>query len=272
MRSSPSAARTCRPRSARGHSWSPTPCSLDSPDVDAVELFCTARTDLRPVRAIALLRPGPLAPVPCFPRSVGPDDTVLDVATGTCAVAIELARRTGCRVVGLDQSPEDAETGRRRVATAGLEDRIELVDGTADRLPFEDAALDALTFTYLLRYVPDRARRCGGSPASCGPAGRSRCSSSACRGARGRRGSSTSASDCRRSGRSSRRAGGGWDRSSGRASASFTRHDLRGLWRNAGIEDVHSRRLARRWPRALGATLVTVPRSTRSSPAAGATT
>jgi demethylmenaquinone methyltransferase/2-methoxy-6-polyprenyl-1,4-benzoquinol methylase len=33
---------------------------------------------------------------------VGRDDTVLDVATGTAAVAIELVRRTGCRVVGLD--------------------------------------------------------------------------------------------------------------------------------------------------------------------------
>jgi demethylmenaquinone methyltransferase/2-methoxy-6-polyprenyl-1,4-benzoquinol methylase len=86
---------------------------------------------------------------------VGPEDTVLDVATGTAAVAIELTRRTGCRVVGLDQSPEMLETGRRRVAAAGLEDRIELVEGVADRLPFEDGAFDALTFTYLLRYVPD---------------------------------------------------------------------------------------------------------------------
>src|SRR5207244_9589828 len=36
----------------------------------------------------------------------GPDDEVLDVATGTAAVAIELVRSTGCSVVGLDQSPE----------------------------------------------------------------------------------------------------------------------------------------------------------------------
>jgi demethylmenaquinone methyltransferase / 2-methoxy-6-polyprenyl-1,4-benzoquinol methylase len=86
---------------------------------------------------------------------VGPADTVLDVATGTAAVAIELTRRTGCRVVGLDQSQEMLETGRQRVAAAGLADRIELVEGVADRLPFEDATFDALTFTYLLRYVPD---------------------------------------------------------------------------------------------------------------------
>jgi demethylmenaquinone methyltransferase / 2-methoxy-6-polyprenyl-1,4-benzoquinol methylase len=88
---------------------------------------------------------------------VGPTDTALDVATGTAAVAIELVRRTGCRVVGLDQSSEMLAEGRSRVAAAGLDDRIELVEGTADRLPFADASFDGLTFTYLLRYVDDPA-------------------------------------------------------------------------------------------------------------------
>ena len=86
---------------------------------------------------------------------VGPQQTVLDVATGTAAVAIELTRRTGCRIVGLDQSPEMLETGRQRVDEAGLADRIELVEGSADRLPFDEGSFDALTFTYLLRYVED---------------------------------------------------------------------------------------------------------------------
>jgi demethylmenaquinone methyltransferase / 2-methoxy-6-polyprenyl-1,4-benzoquinol methylase len=86
---------------------------------------------------------------------VGPQHTVLDVATGTAAVAIELTRRTGCRVVGLDQSREMLETGRHRVEEAGFGDRIELVEGSADRLPFDEGSFDALTFTYLLRYVED---------------------------------------------------------------------------------------------------------------------
>src|SRR5919202_3496158 len=60
---------------------------------------------------------------------VGPGDRVLDVATGTAAVAIELVRRTGCTVVGVDQSGEMLAEGRRRVAGAGLGDRIELVEG-----------------------------------------------------------------------------------------------------------------------------------------------
>lgn len=82
----------------------------------------------------------------------GPDDTVLDVATGTGAVARELIRQKRCTVVGLDQSPEMLAEARRR-----LPEDVTLIDGTADQLPFADASFDALTFTYLLRYVPDPA-------------------------------------------------------------------------------------------------------------------
>ncbi|MDX6415129.1 MAG: demethylmenaquinone methyltransferase / 2-methoxy-6-polyprenyl,4-benzoquinol methylase [Gaiellaceae bacterium] len=82
----------------------------------------------------------------------GSDDTVLDVATGTGAVARELIRQKGCTVVGLDQSPEMLAEARRR-----LPEDVTLIDGSADRLPFADASFDALTFTYLLRYVPDPA-------------------------------------------------------------------------------------------------------------------
>ena len=82
----------------------------------------------------------------------GPGDTVLDVATGTGAVAHELLTRKRCAVVGLDQSPEMLAEARRR-----LPENVTLVEGTAERLPFEDASFDALTFTYLLRYVSDPA-------------------------------------------------------------------------------------------------------------------
>jgi demethylmenaquinone methyltransferase/2-methoxy-6-polyprenyl-1,4-benzoquinol methylase len=82
----------------------------------------------------------------------GPGDTVLDVATGTGAVAHEVLTRKGCKVVGLDQSPEMLAEARRR-----LPENVTLVEGTAERLPFEEASFDALTFTYLLRYVSDPA-------------------------------------------------------------------------------------------------------------------
>jgi len=77
---------------------------------------------------------------------------VLDVATGTAAVAIELARANPQRtVVGVDQSPQMLAVAR--VRARGLP--IELVEGRAESLPFADAEFDALTFTYLLRYVHD---------------------------------------------------------------------------------------------------------------------
>lgn len=85
----------------------------------------------------------------------GPDGSVLDVATGTAAVAIELVRQHGCRVVGVDQSPEMLDGARARIEAAGLVDRITLVRGGAEQLPFPDGAFDALTFTYLIRYVGD---------------------------------------------------------------------------------------------------------------------
>jgi demethylmenaquinone methyltransferase/2-methoxy-6-polyprenyl-1,4-benzoquinol methylase len=82
----------------------------------------------------------------------GPGDRVLDVATGTGAVARELRRQKGCAVVGVDQSPEMlAEADRRSPG------RIELVEASAEELPFADGEFDALTFTYLLRYVDDPA-------------------------------------------------------------------------------------------------------------------
>jgi len=87
----------------------------------------------------------------------GRGKTVLDVATGTGAVAIELARRTEANVVGLDQSPQMLAGARQRIERAGLSDRIELLEGRAEKLPFDDGSFAALSFTYLLRYVADQA-------------------------------------------------------------------------------------------------------------------
>lgn len=82
-------------------------------------------------------------------------ERVLDVATGTGLVAVELAR-SGCSVVGVDQSPEMLAAARRRFAGAA-DGRVELIEAEAEELPFASASFDALTFTYLLRYVDDPA-------------------------------------------------------------------------------------------------------------------
>ena len=86
---------------------------------------------------------------------VGPEDVVLDVATGTAAVALELVRQTGCSVVGVDQSPEMLAEARRRLLLAAETKRVRLVEASAQDLPFEDGSFDGLTGAYLLRYLDD---------------------------------------------------------------------------------------------------------------------
>jgi demethylmenaquinone methyltransferase / 2-methoxy-6-polyprenyl-1,4-benzoquinol methylase len=85
------------------------------------------------------------------------DGHVLDVATGTGSVAIELAGWTGGRIIGLDQSEPMVRRGVERAGEAGLADRVTFVLGHGERLPFPDEAFEAVTFTYLLRYVDDPA-------------------------------------------------------------------------------------------------------------------
>ena len=85
-----------------------------------------------------------------------PGSRVLDVATGTGLVARELAAKR-FEVVGIDQSAAMIRRGVEAVRAAALEERIRFVAGQAHRLPFADEAFDALTFTYLLRYVDDPA-------------------------------------------------------------------------------------------------------------------
>jgi demethylmenaquinone methyltransferase / 2-methoxy-6-polyprenyl-1,4-benzoquinol methylase len=82
---------------------------------------------------------------------------VCDVATGTAGVAIQLAARTGAHVVGVDLSKEMLARGRANVASSQVPDRIQLLAADGQRLPFADDTFDALTFTYLFRYVKDPA-------------------------------------------------------------------------------------------------------------------
>jgi demethylmenaquinone methyltransferase / 2-methoxy-6-polyprenyl-1,4-benzoquinol methylase len=85
-----------------------------------------------------------------------PGQRILDVATGTGMVAFALAAR-GAEVTALDQSEAMLAVARSRYAGAGAGGQISFITGEAEHLPFEDASFDALTFTYLLRYVDDPA-------------------------------------------------------------------------------------------------------------------
>jgi demethylmenaquinone methyltransferase/2-methoxy-6-polyprenyl-1,4-benzoquinol methylase len=82
---------------------------------------------------------------------------VLDVATGTAGVALAIADATPAEVVGVDITPAMLRRGLARVNGRAGPGRIRLVAGRGEQLPFPSATFDALTFTYLLRYVADPA-------------------------------------------------------------------------------------------------------------------
>ena len=84
-------------------------------------------------------------------------ERILDVATGTAGVAIELAHATDAHIVGVDISEPMLERGRQRVQAAELDARIRLEVARAEEIPYADGSFDAVSFTYLLRYVADPA-------------------------------------------------------------------------------------------------------------------
>jgi demethylmenaquinone methyltransferase/2-methoxy-6-polyprenyl-1,4-benzoquinol methylase len=86
----------------------------------------------------------------------GSPTRILDVATGTAGVACQLVERSGAHVIGIDLSEPMLREGARVVERRCL-DQIDLALADATRLPFPDHSFDALTFTYLLRYVDDTA-------------------------------------------------------------------------------------------------------------------
>ena len=80
---------------------------------------------------------------------------VLDVACGPAGVTLQIAERTQADVIGVDLTIEMLRQGQRNVAEHAMAHRIQLVAGRGEQLPFADATFDAVTFTYLLRYVDD---------------------------------------------------------------------------------------------------------------------
>src|SRR3989304_3940147 len=80
---------------------------------------------------------------------------VLDMATGTGAVALKVARGTSAHVIGADVTRPMLARANTRAAREGLSRRLDLAECTAEAIPFVDGAFDAVIFTYLLRYVSD---------------------------------------------------------------------------------------------------------------------
>src|ERR1035441_8143076 len=83
-----------------------------------------------------------------------PTGRVLDVATGPAGVRLAIRSATGAQVFGLDLTGPMLERARQNLLTQN-EHVVHLIQGRGEELPFADGAFDAVTFTYLLRYVAD---------------------------------------------------------------------------------------------------------------------
>ena len=90
--------------------------------------------------------------------TVGLGDRVLDICTGTGGVAMDIARKTGSVVVGVDLSEKMRSAAHRNFNKAGMAANVSVVGGRAETLSFQDGCIDGICFTYLLRYVDDPSR------------------------------------------------------------------------------------------------------------------
>ncbi|MEJ2724014.1 MAG: bifunctional demethylmenaquinone methyltransferase/2-methoxy-6-polyprenyl-1,4-benzoquinol methylase UbiE [Deltaproteobacteria bacterium] len=83
---------------------------------------------------------------------------VLDMATGTAEVAIEICRRhPRSQVVGVDFSPSMLAIGLKKIREKGLENRIRLMVGDGRRLPVRSASFDSVTMAFGIRNIKERA-------------------------------------------------------------------------------------------------------------------
>jgi demethylmenaquinone methyltransferase / 2-methoxy-6-polyprenyl-1,4-benzoquinol methylase len=88
---------------------------------------------------------------------VKPGGWVLDMATGTAEIAIEICNQNpGVRVIGLDYSPGMVAIGAKKVKRRRLEDCIYLSIGDARCLPFENEHFDAVTMGFGIRNIQER--------------------------------------------------------------------------------------------------------------------
>lgn len=88
--------------------------------------------------------------------AVGPGQTVVDVASGRGASALQLARETGCEVVGVELSAESAAAAARVAEEAGLAGRVRFLVGDAEALPLGDASADGALCECAFCAFPDK--------------------------------------------------------------------------------------------------------------------
>ena len=80
---------------------------------------------------------------------------ILDIATGTGDLAINLAKTDAKEIIGLDISPGMLEVGRKKIADKKLDDKIKMIIGDSENLPFQDNSFDAITVAFGVRNFED---------------------------------------------------------------------------------------------------------------------
>ncbi|GAA3578737.1 bifunctional demethylmenaquinone methyltransferase/2-methoxy-6-polyprenyl-1,4-benzoquinol methylase UbiE [Snuella lapsa] len=78
-------------------------------------------------------------------------DSILDIATGTGDLAINLTATNASKIIGLDISSGMLEIGKEKIKRKSLENKIELVLGDSENMPFEDNTFDAITVAFGIR-------------------------------------------------------------------------------------------------------------------------
>ena len=78
-------------------------------------------------------------------------ERILDIATGTGDLAILMAQTGATEIIGADISEGMMEVGRKKLKEKKLDDRIQLVYGDSENLPFEDNHFDAITVAFGIR-------------------------------------------------------------------------------------------------------------------------
>ncbi|MDO6758619.1 bifunctional demethylmenaquinone methyltransferase/2-methoxy-6-polyprenyl-1,4-benzoquinol methylase UbiE [Tamlana sp. 2_MG-2023] len=78
-------------------------------------------------------------------------ESILDIATGTGDLAINLSETNATKIVGLDISSGMLEIGKEKVKRKGLDSKIEMVLGDSEKLPFKNDTFDAITVAFGVR-------------------------------------------------------------------------------------------------------------------------